>query len=256
MRGRAGRPNHIADELCPREGCNRSGFRYIDIVRKDGDVYYYSKFSHTDPTIADHVIQGWQPLERDLIRHDRIAGRTTVFGMKGARSSKVWNVVIFHLKESDERIPNFVGRCYRCYGPCTDIHDIRCDVCNRTTIHWCPKCLVHSDFSRKVSPIKMTYPNRQIVVDELEKFKIPILKLNDLVWFSKTKTKRTKRMAIRANHFLSNLLNMLEDSDNLIITYGDLNLNEAHRISELFDCDATYLTDQSGVLKQFKKASG
>ena len=57
-----------------------------------------------------------------------VEAQTTVFGRKGARSSNVWDVVIFHLNKSDERIPNFVGRCYRCYGPCTDIHDIRCDV--------------------------------------------------------------------------------------------------------------------------------
>ncbi len=137
-----------------------------------------------------------------------------------------------------------------CYGPCTDIHDIRCEVCNRTTIHWCPKCSEHCRLFRKSISIKTSCPDRQILVDELEKLNIPILNLNNLVWFSKTK--RTKRMAIRANHFLSNLLNMLE-SDNLIITYGDLDLNEVYRISELFDCDTTYLTDQSGVLKQFER---
>ena len=207
MPGRGGRPKHSADELCSREGCNNPGFRYIDTVKKDGDVYYYYKFKHSNPTIKDHVIQGWEPPEHDLNRYNRSKNETTVFGRKGARLTKGCPVVIFCLK-SDERIPNFVGRCYKCYGPCTDIHDIRCNICNRSTIHWCPKCLLHLDFSGKVTSIKTTCAKKQIVVDELEKLNIPILKLNDMIWF--LKPKRSLRMAIRGNDFLSNLCNRLD----------------------------------------------
>ncbi|MGA7009199.1 MAG: hypothetical protein WB612_05610, partial [Nitrososphaeraceae archaeon] len=49
---------------------------------------------------------------------------------------------------------------------------------------------------------------KQIVVDELEKLNIPILKLNDMIWF--LKPKRSLRMAIRGNDFLSNLCNRLD----------------------------------------------
>jgi hypothetical protein len=251
MPGRVGRPKHAADEVCSHEGCNNPGHRYIDTVKKDGDVYYYYKFRHADPTIRDHVIQGWDPPELDLIEYKRFKREATVFGRKGAHTIKSCPVVIFHLNKSDERIADFVGRCYRCYGRCTDIHDIRCDVCNRTTIHWCPDFSLHLDFSGKISSVKITCPDRQTVIDELEKLKIPILKLEDVIWF--LKPKRTKRTALRANHFLSNLLNMLEESDHLIITYGDNSLKESERISKLFDCGTTGLMDQFGILKQFER---
>jgi hypothetical protein len=107
------------------------------------------------------------------------------------------------------------------------------------------------DFSGKVSSIKTTCPRKQLVVDELEKLGIPILKLNDMIWF--LKPKRTKRMALGANDFLSNLCNRLEDSDHLIIAYGENSLRESERLSKVFDCDTESMTDQFGILKQFER---
>ena len=104
-RGVGGRPKHVADQLCSLEGWNSPGFRYIDTVKKDGDVYYYYKFKHADPTIADHVIQGWEPPEHDLIEYNRYKNETTVFGIgrKGAHSSKVWYVVIYDMKRVKQK---------------------------------------------------------------------------------------------------------------------------------------------------------
>jgi hypothetical protein len=86
---------------------------------------------------------------------------------------------------------------------------------------------------------------------ELRKLHIPILKVKDLLWF--LKPKRSERIDLGASQFLSTLSKFLEDSDHLIITYGDLSLKEADRISDLFACDTTYLTDQFGILKQFER---
>ena len=80
---------------------------------------------------------------------------------------------------------------------------------------------------------------------------MPILNLNNLIWF--LKPKRSKRIDRRASHFLSILSKYLEGSDDLIITYGDLDLNEADRISDLFGCDTKYFSDRFGILKQFER---
>ena len=98
-RARGGRPKHTADELCSCQGSDSPGFRYIDTVKKDGDVYQYLKFRHSDPTIPDHVIQGWEPPEHDLIEYNRSMNETTVFGKKGAHSIKACPIVIFYLKK-------------------------------------------------------------------------------------------------------------------------------------------------------------
>lgn len=196
MPGRGGgRPKHAADEVCSCQGFNTPGFRYIDTVKKDGDVYYYPKFRHADPTIADHVIPSWGPPEHDLTEFNRSKNETTVFSKKGARSSKVWHVVIYDMNRVKQRQKDLAA--------------------------------------------------------ELRKLHIPILKVKDLIWF--LKPKRSGRRDPRASRFLSSLSTFLEDSDDLIITYGDLDVNEADRIAYLFDCDMTSLTDQFGILKQFER---
>jgi hypothetical protein len=197
MPGRGGRPKHAADEVCSCQGSNSPGFRYIDTVKKDGNVYYYSKFKHADHTIADHVIQSWEPQDHDLTEFNRSKNETTVFGRKGARSSKIWHVVIY-------------------------------------------------DMNR----IKQKQKQKDLAA-ELRKLHIPILKVKDLLWF--LKPKRSERIDPRASRFLSTLSKFLEDSDDLIITYGDLDLNEADRIAYLFDCDMTPLIDKFGILKQFER---
>ena len=193
MPGRGGRPKHATDELCSREDCNSPGFRYIDTVKKDGDVYYYYKFKHADPTIADHVIQGWEPPEHDLIEYNRSKNETTVFGRKGAHSSKVWYVVIYDMNRIKQK--------------------------------------------------------QTKLATELRKLHIQILNIKDLLWF----LKRSKRIDPLASRFLSNLSKHLENSDHLIITYGHLDLKEADRISDLFACNMTCLTDQFGILQQFAR---
>lgn len=190
-----GRPKHTADDVCSCQGSEKAGFRYIDTVKKDGDVYYYPKFRHADPAIADHVIPSWGPPEHDLTEFNRGKNETTVFSKKGARSSKVYYVVIYDMNRVKEKQKDLVA--------------------------------------------------------ELRKLHIPILKVKDLIWF--LMPKRSERMDPRASRFLSTLSTFLEDSDDLIITYGDLDLNEADRISYLFDCDMTSLTDQFGILKQFER---
>jgi hypothetical protein len=193
---RRGRPKHAADELCSCQGCNNPGFRYVDTVTKDGDVYHYYKFRHTDyPTIPDHVIHGWGPPEQDLIEYNRSKNETTLFGKKGAHSSNVWYIVIYDMNRKKQKQKDLAA--------------------------------------------------------ELRKLHIPILKVKDLIWF--LKPKRSQRMDPRANQFLSTLSKFLEDSDDLIITYGDLDLNEADRISYLFDCEMTSLIDKFGILKQFER---
>lgn len=195
MPGRGGRPKHAADELCSCQGSDSPGFRYIDTVKKDGDVYYYSKIRHIDPTIADHVIQSWEPQDHDLTEYNRNKNETTVFGRKGARSSKIWHVVIYDMNRIKQK--------------------------------------------------------QMGLVTELRKLDLPILKVKDLLWF--LKPKRSERIDPRASRFLSTLSTFLEDSDDLVITYGDLDLNEADRIAYLFDCGMTSLIDKFGILKQFER---
>ena len=103
MPGRGGRPKHTADEVCSCQGSSSSGFRYIDTVKKDGDGDHYLKFRHTDPTIPDHVIRGWEPPEHDLTEYSRSKNETTVFGRKGAHSSKVWYVVIYDMNRIKQK---------------------------------------------------------------------------------------------------------------------------------------------------------
>jgi hypothetical protein len=194
MPGRGGRPKHTADEVCSCQGSDSPGFRYIDTVKKDGDVYYYYKFRHVDRTISDHVVRGWEPPEHDLTEYSRSKNETTVFGRKGAHSSKVWYVVIYDMNRKKQKQ--------------TDL------------------------------------------ATELKNSGIPILKVKDLRWF--LRPKRSERIDPQAGRFLSNLSKFLEDSDHSIITYVD-SLKEADRISDLFDCDTRYLTDQFGILKQFER---
>jgi hypothetical protein len=47
------------------------------------------------------------------------------------------------LKTDQDRIDDYKGRCPDCGSPTTFYHDLKCSICNQTTVSWCPQCEEH-----------------------------------------------------------------------------------------------------------------
>jgi hypothetical protein len=249
-----GRPREIGEEVCSCQGSDKLGFTYFTTVNRDGDVYFYPHFRHNDRTIKDHAVEDWGPTQ-NVAEYYRISGDVTTYGLKGAHRSKGSPVVVydFHRLKQNKEFPDFVGLCGICYGHCNHIHDLLCDICNETTICWCPTCQQHWDFSGLINAHRLdsrTSHHERDLEAELNNSGIQFLKLEDLRWFLKT----SKKIATTAREFLLRLSSLLEDSNqNIIITYGENANKETERIAMSFHCDFANFIDKYGILKKLGK---
>ena len=266
-----GRPKEPSQRLCPNPECRKPGSPFPKYVPRNEstDLYFYPWFRHEDGTKdcnLSKILGKNKARQKTVVEYDRPGTEATdfryypkhrqeilkQFPLKEVHLSKAWPVVVYRL--SRDVAPNLSELCRYCNNKLYYIHDLRCTICNNTTIMWCPKCQRHWDFS-KLFPSSKTYTDRQRLMKELEKSNIQVAELQDIKWFldvSKCDNKTSNKISKGACNFLKRLSNM-HSKMNMIITFGDEASKNLDRISNLYNCDCLCFTDKHGVLDKLKK---
>lgn len=239
-----GRPRKRGNEACSIHK-KKLGFTYpVYVYKKSGDTYCYPRIKHNDRAIADHYIYDDTPVQYAR-EYNRQRKESTVFQFRPqakfpltqARKTDAISILIYYLR--DEEYPNFTGICPQCSGICTDIHDLRCKVCNLDTIRWCPICQHHIEFSDMVKSTKVRVDKAlQLKLKSLRK---KSLKLKELEWLLEDKTIQTPKdnsthaqRQKQIKEFVENLKELLirQQSPNqkVIITYGKEAIEDARKV--------------------------
>ncbi|MGH9973176.1 MAG: hypothetical protein ACRD93_04690 [Nitrososphaeraceae archaeon] len=140
--------------------------------------------------------------------------------------SRLYSVAVAVLND----VINFSGICRQCFCRCIRIHDLRCSVCDNTTIVWCPSCEKHWNFEGIVKA-KMIFREKNLE-KELKKLKRNSLKMGELKWLISN-----NKIQGDALDFIQKLYRLLKDNydtKKIIITYGHEAIEEAKRNNKKF----------------------
>jgi hypothetical protein len=198
-----GRPSNPRTEICPKH--KTLGYTRFKTTW-NGDYpgskrRRYRYFVHKDPKIGDHPIpvdkyERYKRVKSNTIQvlreYNRLKGKevtTFLYNQEKrlliqAKPNYALPIIVCELRE--EEIPDFSGICRRCNGRCNRLHDLRCSICNNTTVVFCPKCQCHYDFSRQVHPV--TVPRGKVSERKLRELRKNSLKLEEIEWLLKDTT--------------------------------------------------------------------